>query len=280
MADHASIVVPALISALRDSDPTVVQGALESLGEIGPSASRAVPMILPLLESPDPEIRAASAFAIGFLGDAPKGLIPSLQRLLDDKVPTVREWAADALGRLGTKAVAAKDALRPILCDPDPNVRLSAAAAYWKLGGDPEISVSTLRLELRSEDESVRIHALILLWEELGPVARAVAPALETALKREDPYLRWIAAGAYWAVTKDAKLAVPALVSVLSCKNRSDQTSALAVLEEIGPPAKDAVPHIRPLLKHDRQDVRVAAWHALQSIASDSKAKPVSDGTK
>ena len=82
---------PALVSALRDPEASVRQGAVATLGETGDP--RAVSPLMEVMErDPDAGVRVESAYRLAKLGD-PKAL-PNLRRVASsDANPNVRRWA-------------------------------------------------------------------------------------------------------------------------------------------------------------------------------------------
>ena len=74
--------VPALIEALRSSDPAVREKALEVLARMGPEAEAAVPELIRLLDDPNPTVRKMTARTLGRIGPAAEAAVPVLMRTL------------------------------------------------------------------------------------------------------------------------------------------------------------------------------------------------------
>jgi len=93
-------VLPALLTALQDSDPGVRAWAARDVSDIGPEAGAAVPRLRAMLHSPDPESRGAACNALGGIGFAARGVLPELRLHLGDPSPQVRQAAVDAIARI------------------------------------------------------------------------------------------------------------------------------------------------------------------------------------
>ena len=96
--------LPALLTALRDSDSGVRAWAAQDISDIGADAARAVPHLRALLRSPDAESRGTACGALGAIGFAARGALPDLQQALDDPSPAVRQAAHDAITRIDRDA--------------------------------------------------------------------------------------------------------------------------------------------------------------------------------
>lgn len=92
--------LPALVTALQDSDPGVRAWAAQDIGDIGAAASGAVPRLRALLHSADSESRGSACSALGGIGFAARGALPDLRQALNDASPEVRQAARDAIVRI------------------------------------------------------------------------------------------------------------------------------------------------------------------------------------
>jgi HEAT repeat protein len=96
-------VVPALLAALRDSDPEVRRNALETLASFGEKAEGAGPVVRNLVEKDrDQEVRRCAAAALGAFRD--KEAVSILVKTLEDPNPMLRIEAVRSLGRFGKEA--------------------------------------------------------------------------------------------------------------------------------------------------------------------------------
>jgi HEAT repeat protein len=90
-------VLPELIGALKDADPTVRAWAAQDIGNVGASAVTAVPQLLALLESGDEGARNSACIALRGIGPPAVAALPALQRALSDPSEDVRKFAALAI---------------------------------------------------------------------------------------------------------------------------------------------------------------------------------------
>jgi HEAT repeat protein len=108
-----------------------------------------------------------------------------------------------------------------------------------------------------------------------GQLIHEVVPAAVAALKHEDQWTRWRAAGLLGAFGADAKTAVPALIEALETRHGLDwgfQVSAAAALGMMGPEAKEAVPALIRTLQSGEPGLRSSAGFALSRIGPDAKS--------
>ncbi|MDB5306945.1 MAG: repeat protein [Gemmataceae bacterium] len=132
-----------------------------------------------LLRGKDVVQRQGAVLALAKFGPE---AVPQLARALTDKeVVNVRLWAAHALGKMGPKAKAAAPQLAAALKDDSGLVRVEVAKALWKVAAD-KAAVTALAQALADADPSTR-HLAAEALGEVGPSAKAAAPALVRALK-------------------------------------------------------------------------------------------------
>lgn len=98
--------LPALLTALGDSDPGVRAWASQDISDIGAAAATAVPRLRTLLHSADAESRGSACSALGGIGFAARDALPDLQQALSDSSPEVRQAARDAMTRIGRDAAS------------------------------------------------------------------------------------------------------------------------------------------------------------------------------
>jgi HEAT repeat protein len=89
--------LPALIAALKDSDPSVRARAAHAIGEIGIDAALAIPELLILLRNADEGSRIGACIALRGIGPAAKQAMPALRQALDDPSKDVRRFAQQAI---------------------------------------------------------------------------------------------------------------------------------------------------------------------------------------
>jgi HEAT repeat protein len=113
-------------------------------------------------------------------------------------------------------------------------------------------------------------YELAQAFEALGPDARPARDALLACITDDQKWdfaTRLHSAIALGRMSTDAEVILPRLVSLLETKGPADNHRiAAAALEQIGPKAKAAIPQLRNLLDHDREDVAESARKAVAKI--------------
>jgi HEAT repeat protein len=181
---HASKATPALIKVLDEKDPELRLAAVVTLGAIGESAREAVPALVALLKSPNQDLRLAAVQALGEMRAGARDAIEELLALLKTNDKALKANAVAALGTIGETARDAIPALKELLDNKeDPVVRLYAAQALFLIGNHARLAVPVLLKTLKDPaiNADIRTAAAEFLGE-IGPVAREVAPEVETAL--------------------------------------------------------------------------------------------------
>ncbi len=169
--------VPALISALQDDNPFVVQEALTALGRIGDPAAlpaltnlaigdksgywgydavetiagwgeEAAPHLAQLMLCEDVQVADAAAVRLGANGAL---VADEIVKMLDDKSPHVRMRALMVLAATGDTKHAAR--IRAVLDDGDSSVRSTAAFALARLVASEGRGASTEDAQTPAEAE-------------------------------------------------------------------------------------------------------------------------------
>lgn len=96
--------LPALLTALQDSDPGVRAWAAQDISDMGSAAAAAVPRLRIMLQRPDAESRGNACRALGRIGFAARGALPDLRRTLYDPSREVRQAASDAIASIDRAA--------------------------------------------------------------------------------------------------------------------------------------------------------------------------------
>lgn len=198
-----AVVTPAAPAAAR------LPARVEALIETGTEAERIqaatwlatnplpeaqlLPHLLRLVADPAPHVRRAAARALMIVPELGTEGAHTLVGLLEDVDACVRSLAAAGLGRDDARGdPQVVDALLTAACDATLDVRwtaLEALASHYK--DRPELIVRTWIDGLDDPCDDVKSISANCL-EEVGPAARAAAPALETAMRKtRDPYLEW-----------------------------------------------------------------------------------------
>lgn len=158
-------VMPLLVKALNDENPSVRRGAVEALGKIGDPA--AVPVLREALQEGSWHMVQEAAIALTQI-DTPEAL-QTLISALSDTDNTVRHHASDALAEMNPPPKEAAEALIAALNDTDPWVRRHAARALGKIGNPA--AVPMLIENLTHRNPRVREAAIDALKEIATPEA-------------------------------------------------------------------------------------------------------------
>ena len=132
----AAAVEP-LRDALTSDETVVRREALRSLGKLRERASIdpqiVIPALLNALADPEPSVREIAVTYLGIVRDDPVKAVPGLIEALSDEDPAVRRSAATALGAYGGQAKAAIPALQKAAADPDEDVQREAGRALVQI---------------------------------------------------------------------------------------------------------------------------------------------------
>ena len=209
-------LVPPLAAALRRERDDVRLRIVWTLGEMGPAAKGAVPALVEALK--DEKSRIHVVRALGDIGPEAKSAVPALTIALKDKDPEVRVYAAFSLWRIDPQTGVTLPFLRQALEDgnasaakADVTRRHRAAAAYALCRIDPKTGIPALCKIIENKTDPERA-SVIGLAAALGPAAKAAVPALQGALKADDPDVRRAAAQTLGIVGREMPSVVAALL--------------------------------------------------------------------
>ncbi len=271
LAAQGKAAVPGLIEALKDDE--AAQYACLVAASIGPDAAEAAPALVERLEvEKRPWVRQQVVMALGAVGS--EAAVPALVKELNDAQEATRVGAAYGLGRIGPAAVSGESALAKSLASPDPVLKVVSAWALAKVKPeDPaakEQAVTVLAESLTSKDPLARVAAFRGL-ADLRPGPAKVLPIVRQQLASEDPEtvsesLRMLA--------EMGEPAVPALIEAL--KLPQGRALAAAILADIGPPARAAVPALIEIARTDKNSAaKVEAFMAMGTIGHAEAGAPV-----
>jgi HEAT repeat protein len=260
--------IPALLTALKDSDANVRAEAACDLGQLGPRAKATVPGLRVALSDEDAHVRAFAAEALLRADPADALGVAALVEALTDGDAAVRLAAAGALADLGAPARPAEGGLRKALTgDRDAAVRTAAAYALGQLAldappasRDTREAVAALAKALREDKEKeVRLWAAKALLK-CGPGAASASAALGAALRDEESDVAQVAAD---ALARLGPGAAPLLAEALRDPRCKVRRAVACCLGDLGPRARLAIPALLEALKDDRPGLVVDAAGAL-----------------
>ena len=305
VGELASGAVPALVTALSDSDHYVRTYTPSALEKVGPAAAIALPGLIALMKDSDHYVRAHALAAMGEIGVPAEKILPTFIAATSDSDDYVRFTAINELEKLGH---AASTAVGPLIDrlqnDEDPKVKWNAARAIGIIDAEGKLGVPALTAGLKSRDASVRRFASLGLAAQREKALPAL-PDLERLLTDSDRATRIAAAEAVWKLSHNLKITLPVLIQELEMGGDYPPMWAADAIAEIGPRAQEAIPALRKQLKrggdystanaaralgtfgaiagdaapdlvelltHERDNVRVNAAEALWSINCDPRA--------
>jgi HEAT repeat protein len=126
-----------LRDALTSDETIVRREALRSIGKLRERASLdpqiVIPALLNALQDPEPSVREIAVTYLGIVRDDPEREVAGLTEALTDEDPSVRRSAATALGAYGPLAKESIPALRKLAKDPDEDVQREAGRALVQI---------------------------------------------------------------------------------------------------------------------------------------------------
>jgi beta-lactamase regulating signal transducer with metallopeptidase domain/HEAT repeat protein len=246
--------VPVLIDALgREKEAPLAQSLLSQMG------IDAIEGLIETIDSPAPPavrerallaieavLQPGGAGAMGEGGGAPGGFAPPGRA-----APGV---APAAFGAAGPQPLMFSGMVASAY--PAPNVM---SFAIWSVTPASKASADASAAVRRA---AVRV---------LGAISNitfdpAVAKALASALKDEDPSVRRVAAGAMVNVARFAPEVASALAAGVNDSDQSVRVSAINALGSLGSRGKQSMPALTAALKDANPDVRIAAANALGAM--------------
>jgi HEAT repeat protein len=243
---------PPLVQLLKDKairyDSSQVPNIFEILAFLGPKARAVIPDLLALTKDEKPEVREGALGALVRVDPSGETTLPAVLAALKDPTAQVRRKAARGLARLDPPTKLAFPALREMLKDEDAGVGSDAAYALIRLGDGEQATAARLAALIQAAPYN---DPALETLHDLGPRAKAAAPALLQRLKSADPTIRLRVADALSAVAPDeAKAAIPVLLQFMEDPHadKDHRTDALRVLLAIGPPERSEAPKVLALL--------------------------------
>jgi HEAT repeat protein len=171
----------------QSADPAVRRNAVSSMPH-SPAASLLMPELFAALKDSDGEIREWAATVIGNQGEKAVGAVPQLiVQLESDPVKTTRETAARALGRIGKTVPTNRTMVAPLAKaardDADSVTRVVSLGALLLMNPDDVRRRDAVRAFLKHDDPLTRMKAAHALGY-LADKARIAAPEIARALQQ------------------------------------------------------------------------------------------------
>ena len=260
--------VKLLLDGLQTGDERIRQASARALFELKTSSDVLGPALIAALKNSDPAVAKDSLQALGALGPA---FLPQIAELLAN--PELRGYALMVLARFGADAKGATPQLAAMLDDPklEPMMRREVQYVLGKIGPAAAPAVPQLIASLGNDSERVRNSAIFALGK-IGPGAKSAVPALEKLVDSEDAFLR---VGSLWALVHiqpgDAGViakAVPELIKSLDAERDTVRAEVAGTLGSLGAAAKPAL-----LRSSKKPSPTKAPWSATRPRKRSSKSK-------
>lgn len=179
---------------------------------------------------------------------------------LDEKIEAARAIAAID----PDQEHEALEILSPALDSEEPAVQIGVAEALWEIHHDAAFAMPYVTALLQNKDHPFFGRTLRLV-SDMGADAKELVPIITPHLKSTRPWRRRDAAAALWSINGDPHEVLPVLIPLLD--ERLQERSTAELLEEIGGPARQALPRLRRIVADhkDRKTVE-AASNAVRRI--------------
>lgn len=287
-----------LIPLLDHQESRVRMSAFQALDMIGPHAADAVPAIRKALKGGDDLTRQRAAICLGRIGPAAKEAIPDLLNAWKDASPNLRAPVVSTLIKVGAQGEQVRDLLKEALKTGSVTLRLLAAEHLWYLDRQPDDIMPSLLELLKSQQLVQSVGRLVVI---MGPAAKEAVPLLtdmlqssnyssrsealrvleqltDTGLKNKDlaaqlvktlqqpePSWKLQVVRALRKLGAEEKTAIDTLIEMID-KSTPYRSSALTVLAEFGPTAKDAVPRLQTYLQDPQTLARLHTAEAIIAL--------------
>ncbi len=269
LGPKAKAAVPELIKMLEDEDRALNQSAARVLASVGPAARAAIPALINCLKKKnDPWGQVSLCTSLTALDPQSKEAIAALIELTSHKDVEIQSAAHYTLIKMGQDKELHLPPLVDALEDANPYVRLNAAAYLGKLGTAANKASLSLQKALKDDDPEVRVEAAqaILLIGSGPSVRREAAGVIVNSLDDEE-VMAWVrAAGALELFGSEESWAVSRLTAEIHARQTRIRLAAIEALGNIGPGAREALPHLKRLLKDGHWQIRKAAAEASKRI--------------
>lgn len=293
----ARTVLPTVLQALRDSDREVREAAADALGRISPErkveafrelnreALAALPAILQALrdvtnthEALPGAVRTLHALAA--LGPAAAAAVPTLVWFVTERPPTPAPsaaveaflssgeslWRSEAWAALGEIGVSTPEAVRALAASaviPQSGDSRSACLALARLGPAARLAVPALQTAMRTENPNLQLHAAYALPTVAPDQAEAAVPILERLARVDAFAVHSRARIALWKLKRWPECPVLELRQHLDTREREQ---AIELLGDLGPEARVALPALIQALQAPYTSQREGIAYAIRRI--------------
>lgn len=243
-----------LVARLKDADAAVRRQAAEALGK--QKVEAAIPALAGLLDDQAPEVRRAVGTALGRIG--PKA-VPAIVQVLPGAGVFGKRAGLETLLGFGPEAGAATPAMTKLLKDEDTWTAIIAAHALGSLGTAGKAALPALQVAAQDTRNTGRGTP--------KDYTQGLAVAAVRASLRIEPEGR----------AALAKAILPALTTALESKEIATVQAAAEALRALGAAARPAVPALRAALKVATLDAEYALKRALLDLDPGATLAQVRD---
>ncbi len=278
--EEDKLILPQIIKALRDEDPTVRSAAAEALASVSVGSknlTEGTTALKGVLEDSNVEVRIRACRSLRAIckelrdDEALKTIVRPLVNLLHDKDASVRSAALQVFQEIGEIGEQAAQDLVRALTDDDSKVQTQAYFAIRKLGLARKTAFPFLvKMLVDAKDESHRYQAVWTL-SAVGPLNKEMLPALIFALRDESERIRKAAAYTIGEVEPKPKEASVVLEKVLREGELGTQITVSWTLWRINQEPRQVIPVLMKGLRSKDAQVRESAAGWLGDIGPAAK---------
>lgn len=272
-----------LMKLCTDPDANVRGAAFDALKWVGVTDAVG---LANLLTHASPDVRRLAAELVLGLADVPAEAVGPFTGALSDDTEIVRAAGATGLALAGPKAAPAVEALVEAIkksypADFDPMARQTDEGdAYWRaLVAVGEPAVTPLADLLKHTNPIVRTFAARALGD-IGPSAKAAAPALKAALTDRFAEVALEAACALCRLKESEADAVTVVKNAIETGTMSVPAAAIEVVPRMGAAAKELVPVALAKLTDANPYTRYAAVALVGTLPAAEAEKVVPEVAK
>ncbi len=271
---QVSQAVALLVDGLKSPKPAVRLASVQALEGLGASAKIVGPALVGALKDSDPQVASE---AIDVLGSMGPGITPEIVKALE--IPALRTYALQILSKFGPKAAAAVEELVLLLDDPTVPAAIRREVHFTLGEIGPAAAPATPQLvgALGSDNERLRNRAIYALGH-IGPDARPATKTLEALSASGDEFAR---IASLWALVQInptdkeiAARAAPELMKGLNSQRELMRAESARVLGQMGAAGKVALPALKQAAADPSPVVAEAAKQAIAQLEGRAEKAP------
>jgi HEAT repeat protein len=256
----AQSATPVVVKALADPSAAVRRKAAYTLGRIDPDPDAVVHALVAALGDADADVRDTSAAS---LQKIPKAAVPAMTKALKTENKNLLTMAMRILGAIGAESAPAIPELERLLLERTATSNGAADA----LAGIGAPSVKVLTAAAANPDASVRALAVNALHKIGAPSVPSFVDLLGSKYVDVQRHVAALLGG----MQVNDKSVVIALGYATKDKDFQVRANALRSIQQMGSAAKLAEPYVVALLTDIDPQIRLSAFHTLNSLGVDPR---------